>query len=87
MERLFSFGRFSRPTKRALRSLSVSLVVLGLATTSSIIWSKTKSRLRAGESVAVQLKFTQHGPVIFEDTVHHKAFAIRTVWTQPGTAG
>jgi penicillin amidase len=42
--------------------------------------------VKGGAAVPVQLKFTQHGPVIFEDAVHHKAFAVRTVWSQPGTA-
>jgi len=46
------------------------------------------------ESVAVKgsdpqdvtLKFTRHGPVIFEDPQNHRTYAIRTVWTEPGAA-
>jgi penicillin amidase len=34
----------------------------------------------------VSLKFTRHGPVVFEDTARHRAFAVRTVWTEPGTS-
>ncbi|SHG21257.1 penicillin acylase family protein [Streptoalloteichus hindustanus] len=35
---------------------------------------------------AVTLAFTRHGPVIKTDPVHHKAYAVRTVWLQPGTS-
>lgn len=33
----------------------------------------------------VVLKFTRHGPVIFEDG-KHKVYAVRTVWSEPGAA-
>jgi penicillin amidase len=37
--------------------------------------------------VTVTLKFTRHGPVIFEDTTHHKAYALRAAYLEfPGTA-
>ncbi len=32
------------------------------------------------------LKFTRHGPVIHEDLVARRAFAIRSVWFEPGSA-
>jgi penicillin amidase len=35
---------------------------------------------------ALELKFTRHGPVIFEDVARRRAFAVRTVWTEPGSA-
>ena len=35
---------------------------------------------------SVQLKFTRHGPVLFEDPAHHRAFAARVAWLEPGTA-
>ncbi len=35
----------------------------------------------------VQLKFTHHGPVIFEDAQRHRAYVLRWVGSQPGTAG
>lgn len=46
------------------------------------------------ESVAVKgatpetltLKFTRHGPVIYADRANHCAFAIRSVWFEPGAA-
>ncbi|MSO74788.1 MAG: penicillin acylase family protein [Alphaproteobacteria bacterium] len=31
------------------------------------------------------LKFTRHGPVIFEDATRNLVFAMRTLWTEPGT--
>ena len=36
--------------------------------------------------VAVQLKFTRHGPVLKEDAAHHKAYALRAAWMQIGAA-
>ncbi len=36
--------------------------------------------------VAVELKFTRHGPVVAEDVTHHRAYALRAVWLEPGTA-
>ena len=34
----------------------------------------------------VELKYTRHGPVIFEDKAHHKAYAVRAGWMETGTA-
>lgn len=33
-----------------------------------------------------QLQFTRHGPVVKVDVANHKAYVVRTVWTQPGTS-
>lgn len=41
--------------------------------------------VRDGEDCEVDLKFTKHGPVIYEDPEENVAFAVRTVWTDPGT--
>jgi penicillin amidase len=30
------------------------------------------------------LKYTRHGPVVFEDTAHHKAYAVRAAWMEIG---
>ena len=35
---------------------------------------------------AVELKYTRHGPVVFEDKAHHKAYAIRAAWRETGAA-
>ncbi len=35
----------------------------------------------------VRLEFTEHGPIVGEDTTRHRAFAIRFVGSEPGTAG
>lgn len=35
---------------------------------------------------ALTLKFTRHGPVVFEDLDRRLAYAIRTVWSEPGAA-
>jgi penicillin amidase len=35
---------------------------------------------------AAELKYTRHGPVVYEDTVHHKAYAVRAAWLQTGAA-
>ena len=40
-----------------------------------------------GESpVEVDLKYTRHGPVVSEDKVHHKAYAVRAAWLDLGGA-
>jgi penicillin G amidase len=40
-----------------------------------------------GESpAAVELKYTRHGPVVFEDKQHHKAYAVRAAWREVGGA-
>jgi penicillin G amidase len=40
-----------------------------------------------GESpAAVELKYTRHGPVVFEDKAHHKAYAVRAAWREVGGA-
>jgi penicillin amidase len=40
-----------------------------------------------GDSPAtVELKYTRHGPVVFEDKSHHKAYAIRAAWREIGGA-
>ena len=36
---------------------------------------------------AVELRFTRHGPVLDYDPAHGRAFALRTVWNQPGGSG
>ena len=34
----------------------------------------------------VDLKYTRHGPVLFEDRVRHKAYALRAAWMEIGAA-
>ncbi len=34
----------------------------------------------------VEQKYTRHGPVQWEDKAHHKAYAIRAAWLEPGSA-
>ena len=35
----------------------------------------------------ITLKFTRHGPVLSQDNAKHRAFAMRSVWFEPGVAG
>lgn len=42
--------------------------------------------VRGGASVSVELKFSRHGPIIWEDPAHHRAYAIRAAWLEPGGA-
>ncbi len=35
----------------------------------------------------VELRYTRHGPVVHEDAGKGRAFAVRTVWNEPGVAG
>ncbi|MGH9462533.1 MAG: penicillin acylase family protein [Vicinamibacteria bacterium] len=34
----------------------------------------------------IELKFSRHGPIFFEDTENHRAYAVRSVTHDPGTA-
>lgn len=34
----------------------------------------------------VELRYTRHGPVVFEDTVRQLAWAVRAAWLEPGSA-
>ncbi|MEK6406755.1 MAG: penicillin acylase family protein [Acidobacteriota bacterium] len=38
-------------------------------------------------AVEVELRFTRHGPVIYEDPKLHRAYALRWVGSEPGSAG
>jgi penicillin amidase len=36
--------------------------------------------------VAVELKYTRHGPVAYEDPAHHRAYVLRAAWLEEGGA-
>lgn len=42
--------------------------------------------VKGGPPQQVELRFTRHGPVLKLDAKTGRAFALRTVWTEPGTA-
>jgi penicillin G amidase len=42
--------------------------------------------VRGEDSETVELQFTRHGPVIYIDEEDHKAYAVRSVWFEPGTS-
>ncbi|MFT8243380.1 penicillin acylase family protein [Roseomonas sp. BN140053] len=42
--------------------------------------------VRGEADQTVTLAFTRHGPVLLEDPAHRRAFALRTVWLEVGTA-
>lgn len=42
--------------------------------------------VKGDEPVEVELKFTRHGPVIYEDPEKRVAFAVRAAWLEPGMA-
>jgi penicillin amidase len=42
--------------------------------------------VRGGASREVTLHFTRHGPVLHADAARGRAYAVRTVWSEPGTA-
>lgn len=37
-------------------------------------------------AVPVQLMYTRHGPVVFQDSRRDRAYAVRTAWSEPGMA-
>jgi len=42
--------------------------------------------VKGGPSVTADLKFTRHGPVLYEDKNNHKAYALRAAWLEIGGA-
>jgi penicillin amidase len=42
--------------------------------------------VRGAPAVPITMKFTRHGPVIFEDALKHRAYAARLAWLDPGMA-
>ncbi len=40
--------------------------------------------VKGGPDYAVELKYTRHGPVVFEDRDRQKAYAVRCAWLEPG---
>ncbi|GAB3978552.1 penicillin acylase family protein [Spirosoma terrae] len=54
-------------------------------------WESMKTLTEAisvkdGKPVNATLKYTRHGPVVFEDKVHHKAYAVRAGWLDIGNS-
>jgi penicillin amidase len=52
--------------------------------TMTVIQETIPVKGRAPETV--DLKYTRHGPVVFEDTQHNKAYAVRAAWMEIGGA-
>jgi penicillin G amidase len=42
--------------------------------------------VKGSQPSEVELKYTRHGPVVFEDAAHHKAYAVRAAWREIGGA-
>ncbi|WP_426421071.1 penicillin acylase family protein [Bradyrhizobium genosp. A] len=43
-------------------------------------------QVKGEENRDLELKFTRHGPVIFVDDANKRAFAVRSIWFEPGTS-
>jgi penicillin G amidase len=55
-------------------------------------WEKMKVvheiiEVKGGPAREVDLRFTRHGPVLATDPKANRAFALRTVWNEPGLSG
>jgi len=48
---------------------------------------KATFHVKGQPDVTVHLKFTRHGPVLWEDVSTHRALALRWIGAEPGTAG
>ena len=48
---------------------------------------KAAFHIKGEPDKVVDLKFTRHGPVLWEDAATHRALALRSVLSDPGTAG
>ena len=49
-------------------------------------WSPDIVQVKGGDDVEVELRYTRHGPVIYDDLERHTAFAVRAAWLEPGMA-
>lgn len=47
---------------------------------------ETSIPVKGAATETVALKYTQHGPVVYEDAARHKAYAVRAAWLEPGSA-
>jgi penicillin amidase len=43
-------------------------------------------RVKGEQPQTVELKFSRHGPVFYEDAANHRAYALRSAMDEPGTA-
>ena len=43
--------------------------------------------VRGGELEVIELKFSRHGPIFYEDAEHHRAYAMRSTMHEPGSTG
>jgi penicillin amidase len=48
---------------------------------------REKIEVKGSPSRDVELRFTRHGPVMAVDAANNRAFAMRTVWNEPGLSG
>ncbi len=48
---------------------------------------KSTFHVKGKADVTVEMKYTRHGPVLWEDAATHRALALRWVGAEPGTAG
>ena len=44
-------------------------------------------RVKDAAPVFVEYKYSRHGPIFYEDSVNHKAYAMRSTMHEPGSAG
>ncbi len=44
-------------------------------------------RVKGGDPVTVDLKFSRHGPIFHVDNANHRAYAMRSTMHEPGSAG
>jgi penicillin amidase len=42
--------------------------------------------VKGAASREVTLKYSQHGPILYEDSAKHRAYAVRAGWLEPGSA-
>ncbi|WP_249158768.1 penicillin acylase family protein [Bradyrhizobium jicamae] len=47
---------------------------------------KEKEEVKGEAARDLELKFTRHGPVIYVDEENKRAFAVRSIWFEPGTS-
>ena len=86
-----AWGRTATETDQA----DVYVETVNPANANEVLWNGRWEQLRViSEEVGVkgaaperlELKFSRHGPIFFEDRVHHRAYALRSQLQERGTA-
>src|SRR5688572_19390412 len=86
-----AWGRTATETDQA----DVYVETVNPANVNEVLWNgrweplqviREEVRVKGASPVTLELKFSRHGPIFFEDREHHRAYALRSQLQERGTA-